>query len=183
MAVLKELLYLVGTQHLQLRANLAFAEALQSIPRSIHLSYYNDETSTVCKWHVNQAHWLEVWNDGRSADGTTCIGQPLIEPLFGGVSSSELLAIISGFDVTDSHTLVRTTFNPKADQWNPAWRTAVHDGVVSNTSTLETPPVNRKLPPARELKVVLRPYSLHHLVQSGMVDLQTTDGCKNYPTH
>jgi len=125
-------------------SELGFADALKTLASSAHLSFYNNETSIVCKWHVNQAHWLEAWSDGRSQDGTTCIGQPLIEPLFGGVSPSEFLAILAGETVTDSHTLVRTTFNPKADGWNPAWRTAVHDGVVANSATLELPPVNRK---------------------------------------
>ena len=127
-------------------SELGFAEALNKVPKSAHLSYYNNETSEVCKWHVNQAHWLETWSDGHSANGTTCIGQPLIEALFGGLSSSEFLAILAGETVIDSHALVQTTFNPKADQWNPAWRTAVHDGVVANTASLETPPVNRKMP-------------------------------------
>ncbi len=123
--------------------NLKMAEAISSMPLSIHLSVEDNETSDACKWHVNRAHWLESWNDGRSADGTVCIGQPLIEPLFGGLSAEEFLAVMSGQEITDSLTLVRTTFNSSADQWNPAWRTAVHDGVVANTAMLETPPVNR----------------------------------------
>ena len=126
-------------------SELDFATALEALPFSIHLSYYNNETSKACKWHVNAAHWLEAWNDGQSADGTTCIGQPLIEALFGGLSSSEFLAILAGEKITDSHSLVRNTLNPNADQWNPAWRKAVHDGVVANTATLEAPPVNRTM--------------------------------------
>ena len=124
----------------------SFAEAIQTLSQSIHLSYYNNETSSTCKWHVNQAHWLEAWNDGQSCDGTTCIGQPLIEPLFGGITSSEFVAILAGEKVIDSHSLVRTTTNPRANKWNPDWRTAVHDGIVANSATLETPPVNRAKP-------------------------------------
>jgi molybdopterin-containing oxidoreductase family iron-sulfur binding subunit len=128
-------------------SELDFATALNALPISVHLSYYNNETSQACKWHLNKSHWLESWSDGRSANGTTCIGQPLIEPLFGGLSPAEFLAILAGEEITDSHTLVRTTFNPKADKWNPSWRTAIHDGVVANTATLEAPPVNRKMMP------------------------------------
>ena len=123
--------------------DLDMANAIASMRTSIHLSADANETSEQCKWHINRAHWLESWNDGRSADGTLCIGQPLIEPLFGGLSAAEFLAVLSGQETTDSHTLVRTTFNPSADQWNSAWRSAVHDGVVANTASLETPPVNR----------------------------------------
>ena len=127
-------------------ADLHLAAAIEKLPMSAHLSYYENETSSACKWHMNQAHWLEAWHDGRAADGTKCIGQPLIEPLFGGISTAELLAILAGETAVDSHTLVRDTFNSRADQWNPAWRKAVHDGVELNTSILETPPVNRNIP-------------------------------------
>ena len=123
--------------------DLKLANAIASMKNSIHLSADANETSEQCKWHINRAHWLESWNDGRSADGTLCIGQPLIEPLFDGLSPAEFLAVLSEQKITDSYTLVRTTFNPSADQWNSAWRTAVHDGVVANTAMLETPPVNR----------------------------------------
>ncbi|MEE2912479.1 MAG: TAT-variant-translocated molybdopterin oxidoreductase, partial [Planctomycetota bacterium] len=123
--------------------DLDMAKAIASMKISIHLSGDANETSSVCKWHINRSHWLESWNDGRSADGTICIGQPLIEPLFKGLSPSEFLAHISDQEITDSYTLVRTTFSPSADQWTAEWRAAVHDGVVANTAALETPPVNR----------------------------------------
>jgi molybdopterin-containing oxidoreductase family iron-sulfur binding subunit len=123
--------------------DLDMAKAIASMRISVHLSGDANETSEVCKWHINRAHWMESWSDGRSADGTLCIAQPLIQPLFGGLSPAEFLAVLSGEETTDSHTLVRTTFDPSADRWNAPWRSAVHDGVVANTATLETPPVNR----------------------------------------
>jgi MoCo/4Fe-4S cofactor protein with predicted Tat translocation signal len=126
--------------------DLNIGSSIKSLPLSVHLAHNENETSTVCKWHVNAAHWLESWGDGTATDGTNCIAQPLIQPLFDGLSPSELLAILAGEEVTDGQTLVRTTFNKTADLWNPAWRTAVHDGVVANTSALEKPPVNRKAP-------------------------------------
>ena len=126
-------------------SELDFATALDALPFSIHHSYYKNETSRACKWHVNAAHWLEAWGDGRSSNGTNSIAQPLIEPLFGGVSSSEFLAILAGEDVTNSQTLVRNTFDSNADQWNAEWRTAVHDGITGKGASLETPPVNRKM--------------------------------------
>ncbi len=127
-------------------ADLNLASAIKSLPFSIHLSHNEDETSKVCKWHVNAAHWLEAWSDGMASDGTICIAQPLIQPLFDGLSASEFLAILAGEEVTDGQTMVRATFNNNADKWNPAWRTSVHDGVVANTNALEKPPVNRKVP-------------------------------------
>jgi molybdopterin-containing oxidoreductase family iron-sulfur binding subunit len=128
-------------------SELDFVTALGALPFSIHNSYYKNETTEACKWHVNSAHWLEAWGDGLASDGTRSIAQPLIEPLFGGITSSEFLAILAGEQATDSHSLVRNTFDPNADQWNTAWRTAVHDGVSGKRAPLDTPPVNRKMIP------------------------------------
>ena len=61
----------------------------------VHLSEYKDETSEVSHWHVPAAHYLESWGDTRSYDGTVTIMQPLIEPLHGGKTAHELLAIFS----------------------------------------------------------------------------------------
>ncbi len=128
-------------------SDLNMASAIKGLPFSIHLSHTEDETSKVCKWHVNSAHWLESWGDGLAKDGTVCIGQPLIQPLFDGLSAIELLAILAGEKITDGQSLVReTNFGRTADIWNPRWRTAVHDGVVSNTARTEKPPVNRRAP-------------------------------------
>jgi molybdopterin-containing oxidoreductase family iron-sulfur binding subunit len=71
----------------------------------VHLSLYKDETSELCHWHVPEAHYLESWSDTRSYDGTVSIIQPLIEPLYGGRSAHELLALFSnqfdrrGYDI------------------------------------------------------------------------------------
>ena len=61
----------------------------------VHLSEYKDETSEVCHWHVPATHYLESWGDTRSYDGTVTILQPLIEPLYGGKTMHELLAVFS----------------------------------------------------------------------------------------
>ena len=125
-------------------ADFKLADAIKSLPFSMHLSHNEDETSAVCKWHINAAHWLESWTDGLAADGTVCVGQPLIQPLFDGITAIELLAILAGEEATDGQTLVRTTLIGKsADSWNPNWRTAVHDGVIANSAMLEKPPANR----------------------------------------
>ena len=127
-------------------SDLDFASTIESMTMSVHLSYYEDETSEVCKWHVNASHWLESWSDGKSANGTVGIGQPLIQPLFDGLSESEFLAIFAGEEITDSQTLVRNTNSNSSDQFDPRWRKAVHDGFIAKTDELETPPVNRRIP-------------------------------------
>jgi len=70
-------------------------ERLQKAKLRVHLSEYKDETSELCHWHVNAAHYLESWGDTRSYDGTVTIMQPLIEPLYEGKTAYELLAVFS----------------------------------------------------------------------------------------
>ena len=77
-------------------SDLGFDEALASVTNSVHLSLYHDETSRKCTWHLNAAHPLESWGDGRSVDGSVLLAQPLIEPLFHGWSAIELLAVMTG---------------------------------------------------------------------------------------
>ncbi len=70
-------------------------ERLKKAKLRVHLSEYKDETSQLVHWHVPAAHYLESWGDTRSYDGTVTIVQPLIEPLYEGRTSLELLAIFS----------------------------------------------------------------------------------------
>jgi MoCo/4Fe-4S cofactor protein with predicted Tat translocation signal len=78
---------------------------MNKVALRVHLSLYKDETSELCHWHVPEAHYLEAWSDTRSYDGTVSIIQPLIQPLYGGRSSHELLAVFSnqfdrrGYDI------------------------------------------------------------------------------------
>ena len=58
-------------------ADLALGSKLGSVATTIHLSDYVDETSSLCTWHVNRAHYLEAWGDARAEDGTISVGQPL----------------------------------------------------------------------------------------------------------
>ncbi|MDY7110410.1 MAG: TAT-variant-translocated molybdopterin oxidoreductase [Planctomycetota bacterium] len=102
---------------------------------TIHLGDYYDETATRCTWHVNRAHYLETWGDGRAWDGTCSLGQPIIEPLFGGKSALELLAVLVGDDTTDGQAIVRRTFFDLIGGEDEArWRRALHDGVLANSA-------------------------------------------------
>ena len=58
-----------------------------------HLSLYNNETSEICHWHINAAHYLESWGDTRAYDGTASIVQPLIAPLYEGRTAYEVLGL------------------------------------------------------------------------------------------
>ena len=71
--------------------DLDFAGRLSRVPLKIHAGLYFDETGAHCDWHVPLAHPLESWGDARSLDGTVCLIQPTIAPLFGGRGADEVL--------------------------------------------------------------------------------------------
>jgi len=101
-------------------ADLKFADLCKAATTTINLSDYHDETAQLCQWHINRAHYLEAWGDGRSCDGTYSIAQPLIEAMFGGKSAIELLAAITADDQTSGYEIVRRTSSksPAAPMWS-----------------------------------------------------------------
>ena len=129
-------------------ADLKFAERLAKVPNAIHLSREDNETSEACSWHLNRAHSLESWGDGRAWDGTYSICQPLILPLFEGRSAIEMLAMIAG-EKKDAFTIVRETeaelsgSTGPANEFSPRWRGLLNQGIAPNSAwALQTPRVN-----------------------------------------
>jgi molybdopterin-containing oxidoreductase family iron-sulfur binding subunit len=123
-------------------ADLKFREALGKVQTKIHLGLYQDETAAECNWHVNEAHYLECWGDGRAYDGTASIQQPLIAPLFNGKSALELLAEVSGYAQKSGYDIVKTLWLKSLGN-EKAWNKAVHDGVIAGTTfAAATPAAN-----------------------------------------
>src|SRR5262249_15762672 len=71
---------------------LDWAELQKRVPEIVRLGYHEDATSTLSQWHVPAAHYLESWGDALSAEGDYLSIQPMILPIFGGLSESELLS-------------------------------------------------------------------------------------------
>ncbi|MEM8737716.1 MAG: TAT-variant-translocated molybdopterin oxidoreductase [Planctomycetota bacterium] len=146
------LLILGGNPVFDAPADLDFAAALENVGVSAHLSLYEDETSVRCDWHLPEAHYLECWGDGRAWDGTICLQQPIIEPLFTGKSAIETLALLSGDEAVSGYDLVRRAWSAaiKAGQYDVQasawpggpidtsaerrWRAAVHDGLLAGSA-------------------------------------------------
>ena len=110
--------------------SLKLGELIAKAENSLHVSTYKNETSLKCKWVSAVAHPLESWKDGFSYDGSILIGQPLINPLFGGKSETETLAELMGLDQTSGQAMVRETVQLS----EPDWRKAVHDGFVADSA-------------------------------------------------
>jgi len=83
----------------------------------VRLGYYEDETFELSNWHFPAAHYLESWGDVTTSDGTLVPVQPLIQPLFGGLTEFEFLARIAGESQTNPHDIVRATFAGSEESW------------------------------------------------------------------
>src|SRR5439155_1250474 len=85
-------------------------------------------------WMVPGAHYLESWGDARAYDGTLSVVQPLIEPMYGGKTASEVLAALLGDGAARAHDLLRADWARRGET-DGSWRSALGRGVVSNTSS------------------------------------------------
>ena len=130
----KTLLILGGNPVYTAPVDLDFPNLLASVTETLHLSMFADETSKVCHWHVPAAHYLERWGDARSIDGTICPVQPMILPLWNGLSSLEILGALAGEKV-DGPSAVRATFaSYSKDSSDAAWQTFLKNGFAAGTA-------------------------------------------------
>jgi MoCo/4Fe-4S cofactor protein with predicted Tat translocation signal len=132
------LIILGGNPAYDAPSDLGFADALKNtnVQLRLHLGLYQNETAELCQWHVNEAHYLEAWGDGRAYDGTVSIVQPLIAPLYDGKSAHELVAMLSGQPQSSGHEIVQAywkTQHPGAD-FDAFWRKSLHDGWIEGTT-------------------------------------------------
>ena len=133
------LLVLGGNPVYDAPADLEFRRALHKVPLALHLSHARDETSRACTWHLPRAHALESWGDSASWDGTRCLQQPLIEPIFERRTPLELVAALCGTQQS-ARELVRAAVAPGASEGQ--WKRVLHDGFVEGSAL---PPVDAPL--------------------------------------
>ncbi len=116
-------------------ADLAFGEAMNKAKVSVHLGSHADETGTLSTWHIPAAHYLEMWSDVRSYDGTVSIIQPLIEPLYLGHTSHQFIQSMLDDPEVSAYEAVRTTHRGaiKGD-FEAGWRKALHAGWIEGTA-------------------------------------------------
>ena len=130
----KTLLILGGNPVHTAPASLDFPNLLAAVPETLHLSLFADETGKVTHWQVPAAHYLESWGDTRSLDGTVSPVQPMILPLWNGISSIEILAALAGEKV-DGPSAVRASFSGYSkDSSDAAWQTFLKNGFAAGTA-------------------------------------------------
>src|SRR5262249_17692055 len=118
-------------------ADLDFGSPLGKGPHALYHGLYEDETAAQCAWFVPATHSLESWGDARAWDGTVSIVQPLIAPLFAGVTHAELWAAFVGEGDRGAHALVQDYWRrqPGRPDFDAFWEEALHDGVVRGSAT------------------------------------------------
>src|SRR5438270_292703 len=117
-------------------------ELQKKVPDVIRLGYYEDETSALSRWNLPASHFLESWGDALSSEGHYLAIQPMILPLFGGLSELDLLNAVMGKPKVDGPELVQETFQaskPVGDRAT-AWSKFLHDGFASHIVLRDQPP-------------------------------------------
>jgi molybdopterin-containing oxidoreductase family iron-sulfur binding subunit len=117
-----------------------FADSLKKANLSIHWGLRTDATARACTWHIPAAHYLESWGDARTESGVLSLIQPMILPLYGGISEIDLLHVLGGGEFGNGELLpamgeVKTTFAEVTGKSDPeSWRAALEQGFAAGTS-------------------------------------------------
>ncbi|HLB34423.1 MAG TPA: TAT-variant-translocated molybdopterin oxidoreductase [Chthoniobacterales bacterium] len=111
------------------------AKLIAEVPETLHLSLSEVETSKVCHWHVPAAHYLEMWGDTRSLDGTLCAIQPMVLPLWNGLSEIEILNALAGKPQPEGPALIKETFlTLSKDTSEAAWNHYLQQGFLDHSA-------------------------------------------------
>ena len=130
---IRSLVILGGNPVYNAPAEIDWPALQRQVSEVIRHGLYVDETSAQVTdqdgWQVHGAHFLESWGDARTAEGVVVPVQPMILPLFNGVSEIEFLARVAGDTVTEGYSLVHRTIGAQLggdEKTFPQW---LHDGV------------------------------------------------------
>jgi MoCo/4Fe-4S cofactor protein with predicted Tat translocation signal len=116
-------------------ADLDFPSIAAASKRVVRYGYYVDETSALADVHVAATHYLESWGDARTADGTIVPVQPMILPLFDGLTEAEVVARLAGEAEVDPYSNVFATITSLArGEAESSFRKFLHDGVLDDSA-------------------------------------------------
>ncbi len=107
----KTLFVIGGNPAFNAPADLGFDGVLTQVDQVIRLGLHVDETSAASTTHLPAAHFLESWGDSLAYDMSAYLcQQPLILPLYDGISELDLLAALAGLPKATGPEYVRETF-------------------------------------------------------------------------
>ena len=131
----RTLVILGGNPAYNAPADLGWAALQRSVAEVVRFGFHVDETSALAGTHVAAAHYLESWGDARTLDGTIVPVQPMIMPLFGGLTEIEVIARIAGEAVSDPRALVYSTITAIAGgDPEGSFRRFLHDGLLADSA-------------------------------------------------
>lgn len=131
-------------------ADLDLGKKLSKLKTLLHLGERANATAQVATLHAPGTHYLEQWGDSRSANGAYGLVQPMVLPLFGGISDLELLSallgdgtLVTGED-SAGYKAVRETFSMLGGS-ESAWDKTLRKGFNGDLKLRSTSTVNVKL--------------------------------------
>jgi MoCo/4Fe-4S cofactor protein with predicted Tat translocation signal len=130
------------TQDRQAKGPVDWADLQKRVPDVVRVGYYEDATSALSNWHVPAAHYLEAWGDALTSEGAYLAIQPVILPLFGGLSEIELMNAMLGAPKMEGPELVQETFRATAPpgDFATAWSRLLRDGFASHVALKDKAP-------------------------------------------
>jgi molybdopterin-containing oxidoreductase family iron-sulfur binding subunit len=135
-----DLLLMMGVNPLyDAPVDLDFAAAMQRVAETVHVGLHHDETARYSNWHLHTTHYLEMWGDARANDGTVSIIQPLIDPLYAGVSPYSIAAAFAAQPGLTPYSALKQYWGQNAKSQAGAdfeafWRKVLHDGFIPGTA-------------------------------------------------
>ncbi|HKB77267.1 MAG TPA: Fe-S-cluster-containing hydrogenase, partial [Myxococcales bacterium] len=119
---------------------LNLAKAFDAVPNSIYRGLYQDETAQRCAWFIPATHPLEEWGDARAHDGTVTFLQPLVQPLFNGISEAQVLSAFLGEGDKSPYTQLREYWRAARADADQSWEKWISDGFIrGSASPAESP--------------------------------------------
>lgn len=113
--------------------DLGLGQLIGRAQQSLYFGLFSNATSAACHFAAPAAHLLESWGDTRSLGGTVSIVQPLIAPLYGGRTLSEVLAALLGAPAA-AHQLVKSFWRERvAANFESYWEIALARGLIEGT--------------------------------------------------
>lgn len=124
------------------KAPVDWPDLQKKVPDVVRLGYYEDATSELSTWQVPAAHYLEAWGDALTGDGAYLAIQPMILPLFGGMSELDLMNAVLGAPKVEGPELVQETFRATAPpgDFQTAWSQLLRDGFATHMPVKDKPP-------------------------------------------
>ena len=153
---------------------LGFADEWRKVPNTAYLGLYENETARDARWFVPQAHYLETWGDARAYDGTLSLVQPLVQPLHGGKSVVEVLAMLAGAAGSVPLDLLRARWHAMGSAPDDAaWAASLRRGFVDGSAS---PRVAEPAHASRARAEQTRPTPENELEVVFMPDARVHDG-------